>query len=167
VRDKPSDDGPTPSGNSLAALAWERLSLLTEDARTRPTRRDHLSRLRGPTREPPRLPRRHAPGPRFRDGHPEGDRPCPPRRLRSRCLFPGGARPFLDVLKKAFVPNAALAVAPASDFAGALGAALPWAKDKPAKGGRATAYVCVQGTCKLPVTDPAEFAKILAETKPY
>ncbi len=166
VRDKPSDDGPTPSGNSLAALAWERLSLLTEDARHAPRAETTFRAFAAPLVSRPGSLDALLLALDFATDTPKEIALVLPDGS-DRGALSAAARPFLDVLKKAFVPNAALAVAPASDFAGALGAALPWAKDKPAKGGRATAYVCVQGTCKMPVTDPAEFAKILAETKPY
>lgn len=54
-----------------------------------------------------------------------------------------------------------------AEIEGPLGSALSWTKGKITRSGRATAYVCERGACKLPVTGPAELAKWLAETRPY
>jgi uncharacterized protein YyaL (SSP411 family) len=39
--------------------------------------------------------------------------------------------------------------------------ATPLARDRPAKDGAATAYVCVRGACQLPVTEPSQLAALL------
>jgi uncharacterized protein YyaL (SSP411 family) len=39
--------------------------------------------------------------------------------------------------------------------------ATPLARDRPAKDGKPTAYVCIRGACQLPVTDAAELDKLL------
>ncbi len=166
VRDKPGDDGPTPSGNSLAALAWERLSVLTENASHAPRAETTFRAFAAPLVSRPGALDAMLTALDFATDAPKQIAIVLPDGSE-RGAQSAAARPFLDVLKKTFVPNAVLAVAPASDFAGVLGTALPWAKDKPAKNGRATAYVCVLGTCKLPVTDPADFAKLVGEAKPY
>ncbi|MFO0592085.1 MAG: thioredoxin domain-containing protein [Polyangiaceae bacterium] len=166
ARDKPSDDGPTPSGNSMAALVWQRLSVLQETeadrAHAESTFRAFATSLAGRTGAMDAMlsaldlatdsPKQIA------IVLPDG---------AARGALSKEARPMLDILQKAFIPNAALAVGAAADLSGASFSKLPWTKDKPAKGGRTTAYVCILGACKLPVTDPAEFAKLLAEAKPY
>ena len=40
-------------------------------------------------------------------------------------------------------------------------AATPLARERPAQGGKATAYVCTQGACQLPVTSPEDLRKLL------
>ena len=39
--------------------------------------------------------------------------------------------------------------------------ATPLAQDRPARDGTATAYVCMHGSCQLPVTESAELEKLL------
>jgi hypothetical protein len=166
VRDKPNDDGPIPSGSSMAAMAWARLGLLTEDARY-PARAETTFRaFAGPLASRPLSLDAMLMALDFATDAAKQIAIVLPDGAKAGAMDKA-ARPLVDVLRRAFVPNAVIAAAPASDFAGALGQALPWAKDKTAKGGRATAYVCVLGACKLPVTDAAELAKTLAETKPY
>ncbi|MEZ4440751.1 MAG: thioredoxin domain-containing protein [Polyangiaceae bacterium] len=75
------------------------------------------------------------------------------------------AEPLLAVARRSFRPNQVLVVARAGDEA--LAAVVPWLRDKPAKGGKPTAYVCEKGACDLPTTDPATFAKQLGEVVPY
>jgi uncharacterized protein len=60
------------------------------------------------------------------------------------------------VLRRTFVPSRALALGSESEVA-AVAAEAPFARDKAAAAGRATAYVCHRGRCELPVTDPGAF----------
>ena len=165
LRDKPSDDGPTPSGNSMAALAWLRLAVLTGDdghrAKAETTLRAFAAALS--TRPASIEVMQHALD--LATDSPKEIAIVLPDGPRG--ALAAASRELLGVLRRSFVPSSALAVATAADFAGPLGDALPWAKDKPAKAGRPTAYVCERGACKLPVTDAAELAKLLAEVKPY
>ena len=64
--------------------------------------------------------------------------------------------PLLDTLRTRFVPSQVLV----RHEEGAA-AATPLAADRPAQGGKPTAYVCVRGSFKLPVTEPAELDKLL------
>jgi hypothetical protein len=81
-------------------------------------------------------------------------------------LDDAGAVALLEVLRRRFVPNHVLVVATPATLP-ALGKLVPWAKDKPPKGGEPTVYVCELGACDLPTTDPAVFAKQLARLVPY
>jgi uncharacterized protein YyaL (SSP411 family) len=190
LRDKPNDDGPMPSGNSLAALAWQRLAVLTADDRYRARAETTLRAFAAPLARSPAALDAMLVALDFATDSPKeiaivlpDDAGADPPKAGG--VLPGTAgrggeapqsgagalrplsRPLLDVLRRTFVPNAVLAVGTASDLAGPLGEALPWVKEKPAKDGKPTAYVCERGACKLPVTDPAAFAKTLAEVKPY
>jgi uncharacterized protein YyaL (SSP411 family) len=42
--------------------------------------------------------------------------------------------------------------------------ATPLARDRPPRSGKAAAYVCVQGACQLPVTEPGELSALLDRT---
>ena len=76
------------------------------------------------------------------------------------------ARDLLDVARRTFVPNHALAAASEAD-AHALGALIPFIADKTAVDGRATAYVCVRGRCELPVHEQEALAALLSRRRPY
>lgn len=52
------------------------------------------------------------------------------------------------------MPNPVLVVGTEQDFSGELGTLVPWAKGKPAKNGKAAAYVCERGACELPTNSP-------------
>jgi uncharacterized protein YyaL (SSP411 family) len=67
------------------------------------------------------------------------------------------AGPLLAALRETFVPSCALVCGPEATVA-AASRAIPFARDKVAVGGKATAYVCRQGRCDLPVTEPVAFA---------
>ena len=71
------------------------------------------------------------------------------------------AAPLTAVLRRAFVPNRALACAAEGDLA-ALARLAPFAADKVAVDGLPTAYVCRRGRCELPVTDPDALAAQLS-----
>jgi uncharacterized protein YyaL (SSP411 family) len=164
TRGKPDYDGPVPSANSAAALVWLRLHELTSDDRFRqradatirafakrleeqPLALDHmLLAVDWTTDEPKELV----------VVVPEG-----------RGALAPSARPLLAKFGRAFVPNSVLVVATESDLAGDLGRRVPFASGKVIKDGRATAYVCERGVCKLPTHDPDTFARQLAIARPY
>jgi uncharacterized protein len=60
-----------------------------------------------------------------------------------------------------FLPNKVVAPATGADDGGANSVAL--LRDRPAIGGRATAYVCEHYACKQPVTTPEELARQLED----
>jgi len=64
------------------------------------------------------------------------------------------------VLKRRFVPNHVLVVS----FEGGakqLHEHVPWAKGKPPRNDKATAYVCERGACELPTNEPHTLSRQL------
>ena len=74
-----------------------------------------------------------------------------------------GAEPFLDVLRQTFAPNKVVIVVREGEDLKRQSTVVPLVAGKVARGGQPTAYVCEQGVCKLPTTDPQEFARQLIE----
>jgi uncharacterized protein YyaL (SSP411 family) len=68
------------------------------------------------------------------------------------------AEPLLEQLRRRFVPNRILVVAPQGAALAAAQKLIPLVENKIAQDGRATAYVCEKRVCKLPTTDPEVFA---------
>ncbi|MBC8132960.1 MAG: hypothetical protein H7X95_08275, partial [Deltaproteobacteria bacterium] len=62
------------------------------------------------------------------------------------------------------LPSRALAGVSESEV-GALGRLVPFVREKVAAGGHATAYVCVRGTCRLPVSTAAELQTQLGKRR--
>ncbi len=58
------------------------------------------------------------------------------------------------------LPNRVLAVAGADDLRAAE--VVPLLRDRPARNGKATAYVCERFACRAPVTEPSDLAAELA-----
>ncbi|HEX2058480.1 MAG TPA: thioredoxin domain-containing protein [Actinomycetota bacterium] len=68
--------------------------------------------------------------------------------------------PLVSRLRSTWRPNAVLAIV--DEVTDDAAAVIPLLEGRGAPGGRATAYVCRNGTCKLPVTGPDEFEEQLA-----
>ena len=69
------------------------------------------------------------------------------------------AEPFWGTVARVYLPHRTLVAATPGDPA-----PLAPAKDRPAVGGRATAYVCRHFTCSAPVTTPEELGRLLQES---
>ena len=65
-----------------------------------------------------------------------------------------------DALRKGFYPNAVFAFAYEDEIENA-GKSIPLLRDRKLINGKATAYVCRQGTCLAPVHSVEELAKLL------
>jgi len=74
---------------------------------------------------------------------------------------PGPERDALwaEVTRARYTPNAVLAVGTPSEAG--PDASVPLLRDRPAVGGRATAYVCERFVCRAPVTEPEALAASL------
>jgi len=156
ARTREGNDGATPAGVSLMALALPRLAALTGEGRYL-AEVDAILRL---YRE--RLERHPA---AFGTMLCALDQALDTQRqvVLAGDTGDGGLRPFHDVLRATFLPNTVVAVADAGGAAatGAGAAAVPLLAGKTTIGGRPAAYVCDGGACKAPVTSPEEMRRLL------
>jgi uncharacterized protein YyaL (SSP411 family) len=156
ARQKPAYDGAVPTGNAVAAANLLRLAELTGEQ----VHRDRAERIfsalsttlrRGPTSAPEllvALDRAHSRGL-------EVVIICPEDRSE--------AASFQDVLASTFVPGMVSVVTIFGKDQKRLAKQVPWVADRPTANGAATAYVCREGVCKLPTTDPTVFLSQLLE----
>ena len=153
AREKPAYDGAEPSGNSVQALNLSRLHSWTTDDRYR-SRRDATFKAFGP--------RMAAMPMAMSEMLVALDQTWSrPKEVVIVTLTPVDlAAPFVQAWRERFVPDASLLVVDDARLA-ELSEVVPWLQGKHALEGRTTAYVCQQGTCSLPTTDPAIFAQQL------
>jgi hypothetical protein len=159
VREKPSDDGAEPSGNSVAAMNLLRLAELTGDdgfrAKADATLRAFERLLRGSPNASPRM----LAAVDFASD----------RAKEIVIVTPAGdtdAGPLLAELRAAYVPNRVLAVVEEGGAARALAPRVPLVAEKLALDGKPTAYVCEHRVCRLPTTEPRVFAGELTRVEP-
>jgi len=152
VREKPKYDSAEPSGNSIAVLNLLRLGELTLKDIYRKRSEKALKSFLGNSDSNPLA-------------HSEMlialdfylDRPkeivivAPKGKIKE-------TEPFLDELRKQFLPNRTITVVTEGDNIESHARFIPIAKKKFALGGRTTAYVCEKGNCELPAKDPSLFA---------
>ena len=161
AREKPTYDGAEPSGTSVALLNALRLGTFTSDDRWRAIADRAFAAITPTLTENPLgltealLALDHA-----------SDEPKEIAIVWPRDASPDAARPLLDVVRRTFAPNHALAAASEAD-APEVGKLIPFIADKTARDGRATAYVCVRGRCELPVQDADALATLLTRRLPY
>ena len=160
AREKPAYDGAEPSGTSVALLSILRLHTFTSDDRWRTIAGRALASLSGPLGENPLALTETLLAVDYATDEAREIAVVWPRDATV-----ASAAPLLDVLRRTFVPNRAIAATCETDVA-ALGALVPWIADKPALDGRPTAYVCVHGRCNLPVHEPEALAASLARARP-
>jgi uncharacterized protein len=72
------------------------------------------------------------------------------------------AEPLVAVVRSSYVPSSVLGVATDADLA-AHERWVPAFVGKRAQNGRATAYVCRAGACELPISEPRDLARRLAD----
>ena len=154
TREKPFYDGAEPSGNAMAALVLVRLHALTEDDRYRRRAEETLRAFSGLLREHPTvMPRLVTALDHLVDRSKE--------LAIVRPASGGDVEPFMAVLTETYLPDVALVVTTEGDPLEELAVRIPWLAGKRAQGGRVTAYVCEQGECQAPTTDPSELARAL------
>jgi len=152
AREKPAYDGAEPSGTSVALLSALRIATFTTDDRWRAVAERGFASLAATLTENPLALAEALLAVDY-----AADQAREIAIVWPRGAGPESAAPLLDLLRRTFVPNRAIAAASEAEAA-ALGARVPWIADKIALDGRPTAYVCFQGRCELPVHDPDALA---------
>ncbi|MEZ5332477.1 MAG: thioredoxin domain-containing protein [Thermoanaerobaculia bacterium] len=153
ARERPFIDDALPSGNAVALQNLLRLEALTTDDAYR-RRAEALLRAAAPL-----LDRSPIVSPELLVA--VEMREADPREIV--LVAPsdrGELEPLLAVVRERYLPHAVLVAGTEKQLAGSAQLA-PILDGKVARGGRATAYVCRRGVCRLPVTDPAAFAEQL------
>ncbi len=159
AREKPVYDGAEPSGNSVALMNLLRLSELTTDDRYRAAADRLLSAFgaqlsRGPTGLSEMLLALD-----YRLSRPKEIVIVTPRSHDQ-------AEPFLKVLRETYLPDRVLVVASKGKDLEEQQKLIPLLEGKRPIKGKATAYVCEQGVCKLPTGDVETFTEQLRTSPP-
>ena len=153
AREKPNYDGAVPSGNSIAVLNLLRLNELTSRKTYRLRAEIALKAFLGASEVNPLAYSEMLLALDFYLDKPK----------EIIIITPDGeassAGPFVSALGPVFLPNRFLAVAGQGDSAHNLADLIPAVRGKTALEGKTTAYVCENGTCRLPVTDPEAFVR--------
>jgi hypothetical protein len=160
ARQRPTHDGAEPSGASVAVLVALRLAALTGDDRWR-DRADRALRAHAPTlAERPTALAEMLLALDFRTDAPR----------EVVLVWPEGEpapAALLQALRTTWAPNKVVCGAAEGPALARLAALAPVAAGKRCLDGRPTAYVCEQGSCRLPVHEPAALAAQLREVRPY
>jgi uncharacterized protein YyaL (SSP411 family) len=147
ARSKPGADGALPSGNAVAAHVFLRLHHLTGDDALR-TRAEEVLRLYHD--EAAENPFAYAAYLQALELYLEG----PVEVVVAE--VDGGADALWAEVRRTYLPHRVLIAAKGGERD-----PLAPARDRPAVGGRSTAYVCRNFTCSAPVTDPADLGALL------
>ncbi len=150
IRMKEDYDGAEPSGNSVALLNLQRLSHMTDRQDFRDSAQHLLSAFAARLRlAPVALPYMLA-AVEFRLGDP-----------RQVILVGEDVRPLARALYSRFVPNKIVLAADSSEARARLALWIPSIAGMSALDNRATAHVCRNYTCQLPVSSVDEFVQLL------
>ncbi len=153
TRTKPVHDGSVPSGNSLATMLCLRLHALTEDERYSTVAERVLRLYRGSMEENP-----------FAHAYLLAAVDFYARQPREIVVVANGGREraaeLLGPLERIYQPNR---VVVCYDPGAPPTRVPPFAREKPLKDSRPTAYVCHAGTCSPPVTDWQGLGRLVEE----
>jgi uncharacterized protein YyaL (SSP411 family) len=150
AREKPAYDGAEPTGNSVAALTLLRLAGITGEETYR-EEAERLFRAFGSILAgAPLVLGEMLPAVDFALAE--------TREVVLVRPATGTDDALLEPLRRRFLPWQVLVRGAEGDAA--LVRETPLVRDRPARDGRATAYVCQRGACQLPVTEPAELEKL-------
>jgi uncharacterized protein YyaL (SSP411 family) len=159
ARDKPDRDGAIPSGNSHVLMAELALYQLTSNDAWRKRAESTLRAFSARLMQNPAALDEMMLAVDFELGAPKQIALVVPPE------DPEGAQALKAVLATTFTPNSVLVVSEVGDGPSALEALIPWIAGKVPKKERATAYVCEQGACELPTTDPKVLLRQVSRVK--
>ena len=156
AREKPDYDGAEPSGNAIAAQNLLRLGAMTGDTMWTQRGEATIAAFSRRIEQAPMamtelllaLEMAHAP---LRELVLVGAEGCDDAAFA----------PFLQALRTSGQPNRVLLRTRQGPELQRLGEIAPLVREKVARGGKVTAYVCVRGVCKLPTTEPAQMVASL------
>jgi uncharacterized protein YyaL (SSP411 family) len=148
AREKPAYDGAEPTGNSVAALTLLRLEALTGEAQWREQAEKLLRSFGSLLAGAPAALGEMLLAVDFLLSE--------PREVVLVRPADGSDADLLDVVRGRFEPWQVLI-----RHRDGTPPATPLAQDRPAREGKAAAYVCVRGACQLPVTEPQALAALL------
>jgi uncharacterized protein YyaL (SSP411 family) len=155
AREKPNYDGAVPSGNSVAAMNLLRLGTLTSSEDYTRRAQKTLMAFAKTLETHPTSMAALLPALDFFLGRPK----------EIAIVTPAGqleaADPFLDQLRRIFLPNRAIVVAAEGRDQKEKSETLTMLENRPALNEAATVYVCERNTCQTPTTDPEEFKRQL------
>jgi uncharacterized protein len=159
VRMKDDFDGAEIAGNSLAALVVQQLATLLDRAAWRDVAKrtfDYYAR---------RL-RQHAVAmPRMLVAM-DVEQAAPRHVVIAGDPTASDTRALIREHRRRFLPHDVLLVVPPGEAGRRLAALVPFTSALVPRDRRATAYVCIDYSCRLPVTDPAAFAAQLVDPSP-
>ena len=153
MRMKDDYDGAEPSGNSVAVMNLLRLAQMTNRADFPRVRGANSGRLRRRASAAPVAIPQMLVACEFCSA----SRADHPGRRRDSAPIHGAAAPSCII---ALSPTASCCWWTPRRRAQALAAGIPVHRDHESAGRQATAYVCENYTCQLPVSDPAKFARV-------
>ena len=152
TRPKDIMDNATPAGNSVAAEGLLRLAAYTGDEQYRQRAENYLQALADVIVQHPQA---------FGEVLGALDFALSPVKEIAILgdLRAADARALLEVVNERYLPNSVLAAAFPTDVESLQ--TIPLLENRPLKDGRATAYVCENFACLLPVNTPEELARLL------
>jgi uncharacterized protein YyaL (SSP411 family) len=152
AREKPNYDGAVPCGNSVAVMNLLRLGSFTANQDYKKRAEKAFQSFAAILQSQPTALAEMLLSIDFYFDRPKEIVIVTPRGRRE------AARPFLNQLRRAYVPNRSLVVVAQGDDLNDQARLIPSVRGRDAIDNRATAYICRDNTCSLPVTDPNEFS---------
>jgi hypothetical protein len=159
VRDKPVHDGAEPSGNSVGVVNLLRLAELTQQADYRRRAEKCFAAFSEQLSQGPGGMSKMLSALEYYLDTP----------LEILIVKPDSnaeAEPLLSRLRSTYLPNRLLNVTAAGTELDERAELVPVLEGKRALRGKTTAFVCEQGRCELPTSDPAVFSRQIGKIRP-